>query len=276
MCLVGISFAAAISACGFDHADIGAEVPPLVARPEGTSPRDSTLYLYEPDGLSLVVNFNREFSDGEIRHVQLVPRPVRMGEPQAPASNPRQVLIPGVVLDPRYSAYRLVLDGPAMSSPTVISYYSQDHLVTEGAMIGHVRIARGRDEARDAIVYALAPAWREHEFELTGAEERLLGRPVLGATKTVVVPTEEGGWFRLAGLELGKHYFVVSVLDTNRDGIYDLETDWWGYFRDSVELAVEVEAGVWFGALFEPPLPSLRDDVDFWLMAPGVLPAQFD
>ena len=37
--------------------------------------------------------------------------------------------------------------------------------------------------------------------------------------ETIVVPTEEGGWFRLAGLELGAHYFVVGILDTNGDGL---------------------------------------------------------
>jgi hypothetical protein len=262
-----------LSACGFEPSEIGVVPPPLFVRQEGTAPRDSTENLYEARGLPLVVNFNREFSVGEVTHVQLVPRPASLGTLHSPGTSARQLLVERVVLDPVYAAYRLVLDGPAMPEPVILSYYSSNHDPLEGAMIGHVQLSHPNVGPANVIVYALVPSWREAEFELTGAEQRILGRVAAGVTKTISVSTEEGGWFRLAGLELGKFYFALAIIDTNRDGQYDFEVDWWGYYRDTVDFPLEVMAGVWFGALFDPPLPSLNPNVDFWLMRAGDIDA---
>jgi len=181
-----------------------------------------------------------------------------------------------VVLDPVYSAYRLVLDGPSMPTPIVLSYYSSEHSPKEGGMHGHLMISRGRTKPEHVLVYALVPAGREDDFALTGAEETMLGRPILGVTRTILVPTQEGGWFRLAGLENGRRYLVFAILDTSGDGVYDLDTDWWGYYRDEVDTALEVVAGVVLGGLFTPPLPELRADIDIWLVSPGSLDPQFE
>jgi hypothetical protein len=264
-----------VSACGFNHADIEAEAPSLFARSGGTTPRDSTQNLHDTRGLPVVVGFNREFGPGEIAHVQMVPRPAQMGTVHNPAENPRQLLIEGVVFDPRSSAYRLVLDGPAMPEPLIVSYYSAEHSFKEGAMHGHVAYPRRGREPENILVYALLPPWRQDEVELTGEEETMFGRPVLGVTRTIVIPTEEDGWFRLAGLELGVGFVVVGIIDSNRDGAYDLSEDWWGYYQDVGGRAVEVVAGVAFGPLFDPPLPPLFEHVDFALYAPGSLPSPF-
>jgi hypothetical protein len=274
--LLVLAIAAVGGACGFDPPTIDIETPPLIARPEGTTPRDSTEYLHDQSGLPLVVNFNREFTRGEVTHVQLVPMPPDVGPLLNPGVNPRQLLLESVVFEPRFSAYRLVLDGPAMPEPVVISYYSAGHEITEGAMHGHVAYPRWGREPLNVMVYALLPSWREDEVERTGSEELMFGRPVLGVTRTIVVPTEEGGWFRLAGLELGAHYFVVGILDTNDDGRYDPEIDWWGYYRNFADHPIEVMAGVSFGHLFTPPLPPLNDHVDFAILEPGSLDAPFD
>jgi hypothetical protein len=261
------------AACGFDHSDIASEQPVLFARPGGTTPRDSTQNLYDEAGLPLVVTFNREFFADELTHVQVIPRPPGMGPIQNPGANPRQLLIEDVVFHPRSSAYRLVLDGPAMPSPQVFSYYSGEHKVTEGAMHGHIFYPRRGREPEDALVYALLPPWNEDQVELGGDEERLFGGAIMGVTKSIIVSTEEGGWFRLAGLELGVAYVVVAIIDSSRDGRYDPLDDWWGFYRDPADALIEVVAGVSFGHLFTPPLPPLWDQTDFNLLAPGSLPS---
>jgi hypothetical protein len=264
-----------VQGCGFDNADIGTDPPPLIVRTQGTAPRDSTENLFDPEGLSIVVNFNRPIAAGEVIHVELVPRPADMPTVQNPGSNAREIVLGNVILDPAFSAYRLILDGPSMPAPKVLSYYSDVHSATEGAMHGHVRISRGRTQPDNVLVYALVPAGRESEFNLTGSEDTILGRPVLGVTSTIIVSTEEGGWFRLAGLANWRSYVVLAILDTDGDGAYDLDTDWWGYYRDELDIPREVVAGVSLGGLFTPPLPELRNDVDFWLLAPGSLDPKF-
>jgi hypothetical protein len=262
--------------CGIDTADISTQTPPLIVRVEGTAPHDSTENLFDSRGLPLIVNFNRQFAPGEVSHLELVPRPLSMGTIQNPGSDARQIVLGDVILDPAYSAYRLVLDGPAMPAPIVLSYYSSEHSAIEGAMHGHVMISRGRTKPENVLVYALVPAGREDEFALTGAEEIILGRPVLGVTSTILINGVEGGWFRLAGLEKWRSYMVIAILDTSGDGVYELDTDWWGYYRDELDFPQEVRAGVSLGELFTPPLPGMRADIDFWLLPPGSLDPQFE
>jgi hypothetical protein len=274
--LLPLLLLAFVQGCGFDNADIGTDPPPLIFRTEGTVPQDSTENYFDPEGLNIVVRFNREIGAGEVNHVELVPRPLGMPMIQNPGSNAREIVIESVILDPAYSAYRLILDGPSMPAPKVLSYYSASQNVKEGAMHGHVKISRGRTTPENVLVYALVPAGRESEFALTGSEDTILGRPILGATNTILVRTEEGGWFRLAGLTNWRSYVVLAILDTSGDGAYDLDTDWWGYYRDELDIPLEVVAGVSLGGLFTPPLPDLRNDVDFWLLAPGSLDPKFE
>jgi hypothetical protein len=272
---IALCVALLASACGFDSADIGSEQPTLFVREGGTTPRDSTENVHDEGGLAVVVTFNREFGPEDLTHVQIVPRPAGMGAVQIPGPNPRQLLIDDVVMHPRSSAYRLVLDGPAMPGPKIISYYSGEHTVKEGAMHGHIFYSRPGREPQDAMVYALLPPWNADQVDLSGEEETMFGVPVMGVTNSFVVPTEEGGWFRLAGLELGVGFVVVGIIDSSRDGRYDPMDDWWGFYRDPLDKPIEVVAGVSFGPLFTPPLPPLWDKTDFALVPPGYLPSPF-
>lgn len=262
--------------CGFDESGVAIETPPLRLRPPGTVPADSTELLYDTDGLSLVVMFNREFGPGEVSYLQIIPHPAVMGATLNPSDVGRQLRLESVVLDTVYPAYRLVLDGPSMPQPEILSYYSGPQSVTDGGIQGHVFIARGGTKPGDALVYALVPPGLEDDFPLTGAEETLLGRPILGVTKTLLVQTEEGGWYRLGGLQNYRRYLVLAILDTTGDGTYNLEEDWWGYWRDEVDAPLEVIAGVPFGGAVEPPLPEIRTDIDFWLQEPGALNPSLD
>ena len=252
------------AACGFDPADIDADRPVLFAIEGGTTPRDSTESLHEPDGLPLIVSFNREFEPGEVSHVEIVPRPMAMGEVLAPAANPRQLLIPDVVLDPRHQVYRLVVDGPSMPSPMLLSYYSDVYRAGSGAIEGHLEYPRVGREAEDVLVYGLVPPGREYEFELTGSEDTLFGQPVVCVTISRIVPTHEGGWFRLTGMRSGSRHAVFAIIDSSGDGEYDLTNDWWGYFRDEGDDPVEVVALGGFATFLR---------ADFSLLAPGSLPS---
>jgi hypothetical protein len=207
----------------------------------------------------------------EVTHLELIPRPAVMGEVLNPASNPRQIVLQSVVLDTVFSAYRLVLDGPTMTEPQVLSYYSRNQSAFEGAIQGRIKIALGDGRARNTLVYALVPPGIEGDFPLHGGEDTLLGRPVVGATKTLVIQSEEGGWYRLSGLQLFRQYLVFAIVDTNEDGLYDPLEDWWGYYRNEIDAAVDVNSGVAFGSALDPPLPELRTDIDFRLVPPGTL-----
>lgn len=273
--MVLLFVAAVASGCGIDKADIAAETPPLRLG-YGTSPVDSTEYLFDPDGLDLVVAFLRPMDGQEITHLQLVPTPSDMGPVRNPASNPRQIVFESVVLDTTYQAYRMVIDGPTMDQPEILSYYSRNKSAFEGAIQGSVSIARGDERARGALVYALVPPGLEGDFPLHGEEDTFLGRPVLGVTKALSIQSLEGAWFRLAGLELFKRYIVVAILDTNDDGIYDPSVDWWGYYADGIGNPLDVASGVGFGSALEPPLPELRTDIDFWIQPPGSLDPGFE
>lgn len=268
--LILLAFVAIITGCGIDKADIAAETPPLQVG-NGTTPVDSTEFLFDPDGINLVVGFKRPMDGVEVTHLELVPRPAVMGEVLNPASNPRQIVLQNVVLDTVFSAYRLVLDGPTMSEPRILSYYSQNQSAFEGAIQGRIKIARGDGRARNALVYALVPPGIEGDFPLHGGEDTLLGLPVVGVTNTLVLQTEEGAWYRLSGLQLYHRYLVFAIIDTNEDGIYDPLEDWWGYYRNEIDAALDVPSGVAFGSSLEPPLPELRTDIDFWLVRPGEL-----
>ena len=75
----------------------------------------------------------------------------------------------------------------------------------------------------------------------------------------------------MGGLQNYRRYLVLAILDTTDDGTYNLEEDWWGYWRDEVDAALEVGAGVSLGSQLDPPLPEMRLDIDFWLREPGAL-----
>lgn len=265
-----------VAACGIDKADIGVDTPPLLVRAEGTVPADSTAHAYDADGLDLVVGFNRAFEGGEVATLELVPRPAGAGAVENPGTNRRQLVWHDVVLDPAYPVYRLLLDGPSLPEPVLIRYYSAALPGLTAGIQGHVFISRGITRPENALVYALVPLGRDAEFDLSGAEDEIFGRPVLSVARTVIVPTEPGGWFALTGLESWKWYLVFAVLDTSRDGSYDLEEDWWGFYGDPTGLPVEVMAGVSLGPLLDPPLPPMRTDVDFNLFAPGTVDPWLD
>ena len=266
--LVAVSFG---SGCGFDDKETLVETPPLRVTPQGTVPADSTEYLFDTDGINLVVGFKRPMDGMEVTHLQLVPKPAVVGEIFNPASNPRQILLESVVLDTTFQAYRLVIDGPTMNEPGILSYYSRNQSAFEGAIQGRLKIARGDGRARNALVYALVPPGVEGDFPLHGGEDTILGRPAVGVTNSLVIQTEEGAWYRLSGLQLFRSYIVFAIIDTNEDGTYDLLEDWWGYYRNEINVAVDVNSGIAFGSTLDPPLPELRTDVDFWLVPPGQL-----
>ena len=69
----------------------------------------------------------------------------------------------------------------------------------------------------------------------------------------------------------GKSGHGYGFGDINGDGRYELEEDWWGYYRDEVDALLEVSSGVAFGSTLDPPLPELRTNVDFWILRPGSL-----
>ena len=54
--LILLLVAAILAGCGIDKADIEAETPPLQIG-NGTTPADSTEFLFDPDGINLVVGF---------------------------------------------------------------------------------------------------------------------------------------------------------------------------------------------------------------------------
>jgi hypothetical protein len=265
-----IALAATAAGCGFDNADIAAETPPLQLG-TGTTPVDSTEYLFDPAGIDLVVGFKRPMDGQEVTTLQLVPTPERMGEVLNPATNPRQILLQDVVLDTVYPAYHLVLDGATMIAPEILTWFSGKKSAFDGAIQGHVFIPRGDTRANGAMVYALVPPGLEHKFPLHGGEETILGMPIVGATRAIAIQTEEGAWFRLGDLLLFNRYVVLAILDINGDGRYELEEDWWGYYRDEVDALLEVASGVAFGSTLDPPLPELRTNVDFWILRPGSL-----
>jgi len=272
--IAALIVAVIIAGCGFDKADIPAETPPLQLG-RGTTPADSTEYLFDPDGLNRVVMFKRAMEGREVTHLQLIPTPAVMGPILNPASNPRQVLLQSVVLDTIYPAYRLVMDGPTMTEPEILSYYSRNHSAFEGAMQGNVMISRGDGRPHGVLVYALVPPGLEDDFPLHGGEATILGRPIVGATKALVLSSSEGAWFRL-GVGLFHRYLVLAIVDTDGDGEYDPTADWWGYYRDEADGPLEVLSGVPFGSALEPPLPEMRTDVDFWMMPPGSLDPSFE
>jgi hypothetical protein len=272
-----IAFALACTGCGFNQADIPVETPPLQVGP-GTTPADSTEFLFDPNGLDLVVGFQRPVEGPEVTTLKLVPTPEVMGPILNPAPNPRQIVLQKVVLDTIFPSYRLIIDGPTMNEPEVVSYYSRNKSVFHGAIQGRVFMSRAStgNRAIGAVVYALVPPGLEGDFDLHGGEDTILGQPIVGATKALSIPTEEGAWFRLGGLLLYRRYLVLAILDTNNDGEYELDADWWGYYRDGVDAAVEVISGVALGSTLEPPLPELKTDTDFWILPPGSLSPVFN
>lgn len=265
----------AVTGCGIDKADIGVKTPPLLLRDEGTFPADSTQNLYDARGLDLIAVFNRVVEPGEVSLVQIVPGPGTRGEVFNPNENPKEVMIRGVVFDQNRLVYRLVLDGPAMPAPRILSYYSGEATARNPAIQGHMYISRGGTSATGALVYALVPPGVEDDYVLSGNEDRFLGRPVIGVTTTLEVSTEDGGWFRLAGLPEWRDVVVLAILDTNQDGRYLPDEDWWGYYRNEFDNPVPVMGGVTFGGLFTPPLPELRSDIDFEILPPGSLDPGF-
>ncbi|RKZ14973.1 hypothetical protein DRQ53_10240 [bacterium] len=269
MLLLGL--AGLVASCGIDKADIGVETPPLLLRREGTFPADSTRFTHDAQGLNIVASFNRAIEPGEVSLVQIVPQPAVAGTVFNPNSNVRQILINGVVLDPMHRVYRLLLDGPTMPEPRVLSYFSGDQSVRNPAIRGHVSISRGSTSPSGALVYALVPPGVEERYTLSGTEERFLGLLVLGCTTTLEVSTEPGGWYQVAGLQEWRSYMVAAILDTNGDGLYELDADWWGYYHNELGNAQAVTAGVALGGWLDPPLPELSTDVDIVLRPPGSL-----
>ena len=259
MVLIATTVAALLTAsCRTETPSTPLERPPLLFR--SSVPADSTEGYYEPEGIDLSIRFRRELEEGDLATVQLVPRPLSSGPLVKGHNDGRELFWPDVVLDPTVNTYRWLVDGPDMPEAVLIRFHPATPLQATGRILGELIVGAPWEDASGALVYALYRGQRAY----TVASDSLLGAPIVSIT--MVAPGDvgrEGQPYVVRDLPLGEPHLIVAVLDTDGDGRYEIDQDWWGYARDLFGTPQDAPAVGPFNDT-EPP-------VDLELVPPGVL-----
>lgn len=255
-----------VAGCRFDNPESPVQTPPLILR--SSVPADSAAAAYDAQGLDLIAIFRRDIAAHEHPSAYLIPAPISVGEYHIGLGGAKQVVWESVIFDPDVKTYRLILDGPTMIRPHILTFYPGGKPGLTGAIGGEILIDRAGGDAEDVLVVALDI----NNLRVANAGMAYLGMPAASVTLPFAKTARTAAKYRLNGLILGEPYLVFAISDTNNDGEYDVETDWWGYMRSfEFETPFFATAGHAFVSQVYPE-PS---DIDFSLVAPGTLDVEW-
>lgn len=277
--------AAGLSGCVFSEND--QRVDPLPLRLRSATPADSSQYVYDPDGRTLVVRFNRDPQPEDFTSLYFLPAPLSFVGPDYSTSP--EIIFHDVVFDSLERRTVLFLDGPNVIEPILMVFFTGDDGVQdvldppEGVWVspladepfyqndptgyyinGLVRIAPPILNPEGAILFFLDFTLREQQDR--PATMRLLGLPVVAAERLSSGDPNIGAGFSTGYLWPSRPHFVLGMVDGDGDGRYEIGEDWLGYPREP-------------DRIHEPHSTypdSIHPGIDFRIEAPGRLrPSSF-
>lgn len=218
--------ASGVVGCEFEENPVEIDEPPLVLR--FTVPADSAINVADPDGIDLVARFNRPFDPAEFTTFRLIPPPVRSRAFSYAVA--RQVDVLDVVFDATEPVQSWLMDGPDVIGPIVVTLFNPSAPRQAGAISGVVSLPLPGADPDKTLVFLLerneAPADYTGLVMLERAVVRVLQvAPFYALTRT--------NSYDMSQLPPYSSYLVVAINDTDGDGRYVPDVDWWGYYRNS-------------------------------------------
>lgn len=274
------STASGLGGCLFSENDQDADPAPFRLR--SATPADSSQYMYDPQGRTLVVRFNRDPEPEDITSLFFLPAPLSFRGPDYSTSP--EIIFHDVVFDSLERRYCLFMDGPNFVEPIIMVFFTGDDGIDdpldppEGVwvspladeafyqndptgyyIIGLVGIAPPISNPEGAILFFLDYTLRDQVDRR--ATMRLLGLPVVAAERLPGGSAELGAGFSTGYFWPSRPYFVLGMLDGDGDGRYEIGEDWLGYLREPDRIHLPF-----------PTYPdSIHPGISFRIEAPGKL-----
>ena len=211
-------------------------------------PSDSV--AVQTTGFPLSIDFNRELSLSEIQ-LRVVPAPLEMSTPRLTSSR-RNITVDRIVLDPSANSQYLLISGSNLVNTQILWWPvgPRDGGFFQGAISSSDPSRTPFDEV---MIFAIPSNQPFNPLEPHGFVD-LNPRSISQLVVINAGDTEHS--YAMTRLPTRSKYFVIAIVDSNRDGLYDPARDWWGYHgiqasNDPVEVPAE--------SLFSPDLVSDAD-----------------
>lgn len=181
----------------------------------------------------MTVVMNRDADARALRQNWILPYPPQPGS--FTANGRRRLEWTGIGLDPDVPVYTWFLDGPDFVVPIVLRVWTGLPNPNSGTIRGGVRVVEGLRSARNAMLFVLSLSAQGEPIP-EGALS-FLGLPVeramrLGGLLSIdedTPPSELTSRFEFRELVPGRRYLLLAIEDTDGDGYYVPQVDWWGY-----------------------------------------------
>ena len=210
-----------LSGCLFTGHEDTIKTPPLRLR--SAVPADSVESVANADGFfTTSLSFNRSVGATELQW-SLIPTPVEFGRSFFSPSA-RTWTLPDLRFGEGIEAARLLIDGPLMRSPVVLTWYLGPRVVLRPRAGGFLKTEHG-SEGDGAVIFALSVG---DPSEGATTVEKFFGMRAESTTVAMSNPSFEDPLWSIGDLVDQRFYSLVGVIDSNGDGIYDPDFDWWG------------------------------------------------
>ena len=213
--------ALALSGCLFTGHEDTIKTPPLRLR--SAVPADSVESVADSEGFfTASLSFNRSVGADELRW-SVLPAPVDVGRSFFSPSA-RTWTLPDLSFEDGIEAARLLIDGPLMRSPKVLTWYIGPRATLRPRAGGFLKTEHGT-EGDGAVIFALSVG------DPGGgaiAVEAFFGMRAESVTVAMSHPSFEDPVWSIGDLVDERFYSLVGVIDSNSDGLYDPDLDWWG------------------------------------------------
>lgn len=224
-CLVP-AFLLTLASCDDKHTDVILQ-PPILIRE--MAPGDSAVVTDDGDW-PLRIELRAPIEEGEL-NLWIYPEPDYLSPGRLTASG-RTLVFDEVDLADGNLKHRLLIDGVRFPKPKVIEYVVGDPPIA--LFEGRIQSSNpSKLDVDEAVVFIYDDTANIDPF----APESILAATPIGLAR--IPPRKEGeidAPFVATALENLKYYQVVAIGDTNDDGLFDPNTDWWGYHHEEGDL----------------------------------------
>ena len=219
-CLLPLIFMAA-AACDEPYEDI-LKLPPILIR--NVVPRDSTV-VSDQGGWPFRIDLRSPIQEGELG-LRIFPAPDSVSPPVLSPGG-RTLSYANVDLTDGDIKHKFLIDGPRFERPRVLEYLTgTPPTASVAGYISTLNAAVARVDL--CIVFAYLETANLDPY---APESLLLYEPVTIAKMPPRPADQTESAFAIGSLVTDGRYYIVAINDTNDDGEYDPNLDWWGYHR---------------------------------------------
>ena len=238
--LITLIAAAAFAGGGCRSSSEPEEILPFPIQLRATTPGDSVTVVSVP--LTFTAIFNQDVSLGDII-TRLIPA---ASDPGTATVQGRTFVLSQLAPSSSRLAHWMLLDGPHFLRPYLVRFFTGDArgdfifpdpdvdpcLVSGdvgqvGQIIGNLFTSRAiAPLLQNSLVFAF-------EKESLGSDPKLenllTATPVAVGLATLPGVPEEATGFKIENLIIDVDYTLMAIIDSNGDGRYEIDDDWWGY-----------------------------------------------